>query len=112
MGPDSDYRCGGKKGFKSCYGSSSTYSEAEINKPRGRGAALSPTTFEVSLYRDGESVANHQVDARLSVNAADWPEVALVLDEPMAEVRWYPKTRTLVGARDVDGPASAGDPIE
>ena len=45
--------------------------EAEINKPRGRGAALSPTTFEVSLYRDGESVANHQVDARLSVNAAD-----------------------------------------
>ena len=33
MGPDSDYRCGGKKGFKSCYGSSSTYSEAEINKP-------------------------------------------------------------------------------
>ena len=25
--------------------------EAEINKPRGRGAALSPTTFEVSLYR-------------------------------------------------------------
>ncbi|MFR2950667.1 MAG: hypothetical protein ACLTKG_04675 [Collinsella intestinalis] len=30
---------------------------------------------------------------------ADWPEVALVLDEPMAEVRWYPKTRTLVGAR-------------
>ncbi len=55
--------------------------EAEINKPRGRGAALSPTTFEVSLYRDGESVANHHVDARLSVNAADWPEVALVLDE-------------------------------
>ena len=86
--------------------------EAEINKPRGRGAALSPTTFEVSLYRDGESVANHHVDARLSVNAADWPEVALVLDEPMAEVRWYPKTRTLVGARDVDGPATAGDPIE
>ncbi len=86
--------------------------EAEINKPRGRGAALSPTTFEVSLYRDGESVANHRVDARLSVNAADWPEVALVLDEPMAEVRWYPKTRTLVGARDVDGPATAGDPIE
>lgn len=33
MGPDSDYRCGGKKGFKFCYGSSSTYSEAEINKP-------------------------------------------------------------------------------
>ncbi len=32
--------------------------------------------------------------------------------EPMAEVRWYPKTRTLVGARDVDGPATAGDPIE
>ncbi|WP_443813534.1 hypothetical protein [Collinsella sp.] len=86
--------------------------EAEINKPRGRGAALSPTTFEVSLYRDGESVANHHVDARLSVNAADWPEVALVLDEPMAEVRWYPKTRTLVGARDVDGPATAGDRIE
>ncbi len=65
--------------------------EAEINKPRGRGAALSPTTFEVSLYKDGESVANHRVDARLSVNAADWPEVALVLDEPMAEVRWYPQ---------------------
>lgn len=85
--------------------------EAEINKPRGRGAALSPTTFEVSLYKDGESVANHHVDARLSVNAADWPEVALVLDEPMAEVRWYPKTRTLVGASDVDGPATAGDPI-
>lgn len=57
-------------------------------------------------------MANHRVDARLSVNAADWPEVALVLDEPMAEVRWYPKTRTLVGARDVDGPATAGDPIE
>ena len=86
--------------------------EAEINKPRGRGAALSPATFEVSLYRDGESVANRHVDARLSVNAADWPEVALVLDEPMAEVRWYPKTRTLVGARDVDGPATAGDLIE
>ena len=61
--------------------------EAEINKPRGRGAALSPTTFKVSLYRDGESVANHRVDARLSVNAADWPEVALSSTSPMAEVR-------------------------
>lgn len=86
--------------------------EAEINRPRGRGAMLTPTTFEISLYKDGESVANGQVDARLSVNADEWPEVALVLDEPMAEVRWYPKTRTLVGARDVDGPATAGDPIE
>ena len=52
------------------------------------------------------------MDARLSVNSEDWFEVALVLDEPMTEVRWYPKTRTLVGARDVDGPATAGDPIE
>lgn len=86
--------------------------EAEINRPRGRGAMLTPTTFEVSLYKDGESVASGQVDARLSVNASDWPEVALVLDEPMAEVRWYPTTRTLVGARDVDGPLAAGDPIE
>lgn len=86
--------------------------EAEINRPRGRGAMLTPTTFEISLYKDGESVANGQVDARLSVNADEWPEVALVLDEPIAEVRWYPKTRTLVGARDVDGPATAGDPIE
>lgn len=86
--------------------------EAEISRPRGRGAMLTPTTFEISLYKDGESVANGQVDARLSVNADEWPEVALVLDEPMAEVRWYPKTRTLVGARDVDGPATAGDPIE
>lgn len=85
--------------------------EAEINRPSGRGAALSPTTFEVSLYKDGTSVKNGHVDARLSVNASDWPEVALVLDEPMAEVRWYPKTRTLVGAQDVDGPATAGDPI-
>ena len=66
----------------------------------------------MSLYKDGESVANHHVDARLSVNAADSPEVALVLDEPMAQVRWYPKTRTLVGARNMDGPATAGDPIE
>ena len=47
--------------------------EAEINRPRGRGAMLTPTTFEVSLYKDGESVANGQVDARLSVNASDWP---------------------------------------
>lgn len=85
--------------------------EAEINRPHGRGSMLSPTTFEVSLYKDGESVRAGHVDARLSVNAADWPEVALVLDEPMAEVRWYPHTRTLVGARDVDGPAAAGDPI-
>lgn len=85
--------------------------EAEINRPRGRGAALSPTTFEVSLYKDGESVRTGHVDARLSVNADEWPEVALVLDEPMAEVRWYPRTRTLVGAQDVDGPATAGDPI-
>ncbi len=86
--------------------------EAEVHKPRGRGSVLSPTTYEVSLYRDGASVRDRHVDARLSVNAADWPEVAMVLDEPLAEVRWYPKTRTLVGARDVDGPASAGDPIE
>lgn len=86
--------------------------EAEINKPSGRWAAWSPTTFEVSLYKDGESVRTGHVDARLSVNSEDWFEVALVLDEPMAEVRWYPKTRTLVGARDVDGPATAGDPIE
>lgn len=86
--------------------------ESEINRPSGRGAALTPTTFEVSLYKDGTSVKNGHVDARLSVNASDWPEVALVLDEPMAEVRWYPKTRTLVGTRDVDGPAAAGDPIE
>ena len=72
--------------------------EAEINKPRGRGAALSPTTFEVSLYRDGESVANHRVDARLSVNAADWPEVALVLDEPMAP-SWARATWTVLPPR-------------
>lgn len=55
---------------------------------------------------------NGQVDARLTVNASDWPEVEAVLDEPMAEVRWYPETRTLVGARDVDGPLAAGDPID
>lgn len=85
--------------------------EAEINRPRGRGAALSPTTFEVSLYKDGESARTGHVDARLSVNADEWPEVALVLDEPMTEVRWYPRTRTLVGAQDIDGPATAGDPI-
>ena len=85
--------------------------EAEINRPRGRGAMLTPTTFEVSLYKDGESARTGHVDARLSVNADEWPEVALVLDEPMAEVRWYPRTRTLVGAQDIDGPATAGDPI-
>lgn len=86
--------------------------EADINRPSGRNASLSPTTYEVNLYRDARSVENGQVDARLTVNASDWPEVEAVLDEPMAEVRWYPETRTLVGARDVDGPLAAGDPID
>lgn len=86
--------------------------EANINKPSGRGALLTPTTFEVALYKDGYSVKNRTADAHLSVNASDWPAVAPVLDEPMAEVRWYPETRTLVGARDVDGPLAAGDSLE
>ncbi|MFR4803068.1 MAG: hypothetical protein ACLT98_07005 [Eggerthellaceae bacterium] len=83
--------------------------EAEINVARPRGGAVAHHVREIACGR--ESVANHHVDARLSVNAADWPEVALVLDEPMAEVRWTPRP-ALVGARDVDGPATAGDPIE
>ncbi len=86
--------------------------EADINRPGGRNASFSPTTYEVSLYRDALSVESGHVDARLTVNASDWPEVEAVLDEPMAEVRWYPETRTLVGARDVDGPLAAGDPID
>lgn len=86
--------------------------EADVDRPSGRYSAMTPTTYEVSLYRDAESVENGQVDARLTVNASDWPEVEAVLDEPMAEVRWYPETRTLVGARDVDGPLAAGDPID
>ena len=57
-------------------------------------------------------MANHHVDARLSVNAADWPEVALCPRRADGRGSLVPKTRTLVGARDVDGPATAGDPIE
>ena len=72
--------------------------EAEISKPRGRRRRCRLPRSRSRSTGMGESVANHHVDARLSVNAADWPEVAFVLDEPMAEVRWYPKTRTLVGA--------------
>lgn len=86
--------------------------EATVERPSGRGAALTPATVEVNLYRDGESVKSGTVDARLSVNASEWSEVELVLDEPLAEVRWYPETRTLVGARDADSPLAAGDSIE
>ncbi len=49
--------------------------EADINRPSGRNASFSPTTYEVNLYRDARSVENGQVDARLTVNASDWPEV-------------------------------------
>lgn len=86
--------------------------EFSIDQPSGRGAVLTPTTYEVALYKNGESVKHRRADARLSVNAADWPQVAAVLDEPMAEVRWYPKTRTLVGARGIVGRNHAGDTID
>lgn len=66
----------------------------------------------MALYKNGESVKHRRADVRLSVNAADWPQVATVLDEPMAEVRWYPKTRTLVGARGIVGRNHAGDTID
>lgn len=66
----------------------------------------------MALYKNGESVKHRRADAHLSVNAADWPQVAAVLDEPMAEVRWYPKTRTFVGARGIVGRNHAGDTID
>ena len=86
--------------------------EMDIERPSGRGAALTPTTVEVTLYKDGESVKKRQADARLSINASDWPTVEPILDEPMAEVRWYPKTRTFVGARGLVSSLTAGDAIE
>lgn len=33
MGPETDYQCGGNKGFKACYGDGASYSEAQISKP-------------------------------------------------------------------------------
>lgn len=86
--------------------------EMDIERPSGRGAALTPTTVEVTLYKDGESAKKRRADARLSINASDWPAVEPVLDDPLAEIRWYPKTRTFVGARGLVSSLTAGDPIE
>lgn len=85
---------------------------ASVNRPSGRGSMLTPTTIEVDLYEDVAAADARRASAHLSVNASDWPQVERVLEEPLAEVRWYPKTGTLVGARDVDSPLAAGDPIE
>ncbi|MDO4437730.1 MAG: hypothetical protein Q4B77_07285 [Coriobacteriaceae bacterium] len=84
----------------------------DVNRPNGRGAMLTPTTMEVDLYRDGESVARRRADAHLTVNAQDWPEIERMLDEPLVEIRWYPKTRTLVGARVVGGSVTVGDALD
>lgn len=85
---------------------------ASINRPSGRGSALTPVTVEVDLYEDADAAEARRASAHLSINASDWPQVERVLDEPLATVRWYPKTGTLVGARDADGPLAAGEPIE
>lgn len=85
---------------------------ASVNRPSGRGSMLTPTTIEVDLYEDVAAADARRASAHLTVNASDWPQVERVLEEPLAEVRWYPKTGTLVGAHDVDGPLAAGDPIE
>ena len=85
---------------------------ASVNRPSGRGSMLTPTTIEVDLYEDVAAADARRASARLSVNASDWPQVERVLEEPLAEVRWYPETGTLVGARDADGSLVAGDPIE
>lgn len=86
--------------------------EVSIDRPSGRSAWLTPTTYEVDLYRNGAAAQARHATAHLSVNESDWPAVALVLEEPLAEVRWYPQTRTLVGARDVDSALAAGDAID
>lgn len=86
--------------------------DASVNRPSGRGSMLTPTTIEVDLYEDVAAADARRASAYLSVNVSDWPQVERVLEEPLAEVRWYPKTGTLVGARDADGPLAAGDPIE
>lgn len=86
--------------------------DASVNRPSGRGSMLTPTTIEVDLYEDVAAADARRASAHLTVNASDWPQVERVLEEPLAEVRWYPKTGTLVGARDADGPLAAGDPIE
>lgn len=86
--------------------------EASVNRPSGRGSILTPVTVEVALYTDAAAAEERHASAHLSINASDWPQVERVLNEPLAKVRWYPETSTLVGARDVDGPLAAGDPIE
>lgn len=86
--------------------------EMDIERPSGRGALLTPTTVEVTLYKDGESVKEHRADAHLLINASDWPTVESILNDPLAEVRWYPETRTFVGARGLVGSSTAGDPID
>lgn len=85
---------------------------ANANRPSGRGSMFTPVTIEVDLYEDAAAAEARRPSAHLSVNASDWPQVERVLDEPLAEVRWYPKTGTLVGVQDADGPLAAGDPIE
>lgn len=71
--------------------------DASVNRPSGRGSMLTPTTIEVDLYEDVAAADARRASAHLTVNASDWPQVERVLEEPLAEVRWYPETGTLVG---------------
>ncbi|KAB8292037.1 PASTA domain-containing protein [Bifidobacterium avesanii] len=63
-GPDSDYRCGGNKGYKACYQGSGSYSEAEITKPFD--AVYIPAGVSSSKYETlgGSSYEDPQVQGK------------------------------------------------
>ena len=85
--------------------------EAEINQSaRPRGGVVAHHVRGLALQ--GRRVCRTARWTRASASTpTNGPRSPSSSTSRWREVRWYPRTRTLVGAQDVDGPATAGDPI-